>query len=42
VESVADVPATVHDLARADDVVLVMGAGSIGQVAPTLGEPHAA
>jgi len=42
VESIADVPATVHDLAQADDVVLVMGAGSIGQVAPALGEPHAA
>ncbi|MDZ7594193.1 MAG: UDP-N-acetylmuramate--L-alanine ligase [Thiobacillus sp.] len=42
VESVADVAATVHDLAQADDVVLVMGAGSIGQVAPALGEPHAA
>ncbi|MHB0916398.1 MAG: UDP-N-acetylmuramate--L-alanine ligase [Thiobacillus sp.] len=42
VESVADVPATVRDLAQADDVVLVMGAGSIGQVAPALGDPHAA
>jgi UDP-N-acetylmuramate--alanine ligase len=42
VEGVADVPATVRDLAQADDVVLVMGAGSIGQVAPALGDPHAA
>jgi len=37
VENVADVPATVHDLAQAGDVVLVMGAGSVGQVAPALG-----
>jgi len=37
VENVADVPAAVRDLARAGDVVLVMGAGSIGQVAPALG-----
>jgi UDP-N-acetylmuramate--alanine ligase len=36
VEAVADVPATVHELARDGDVVLVMGAGSIGQVAPML------
>ncbi len=41
VEQVADVPATIRDLARADDVVLVMGAGSIGQVAPALGDRHA-
>ncbi len=41
VEQVADVPATIQDLARADDVVLVMGAGSIGQVAPLLGGRHA-
>jgi len=27
----------VHDLAQAGDVVLVMGAGSVGQVAPALG-----
>jgi len=27
----------VRDLAQAGDVVLVMGAGSIGQVAPALG-----
>jgi UDP-N-acetylmuramate--alanine ligase len=36
VEHVADVPATVRDLAQDGDVVLVMGAGSIGQVAPAL------
>jgi UDP-N-acetylmuramate--alanine ligase len=42
VENVADVPASVRDLAQAGDVVLVMGAGSIGQVAPTLGSNHAA
>jgi UDP-N-acetylmuramate--alanine ligase len=44
VENVADVPAMVRDLVRADDVVLVMGAGSIGQTAPALAEngaPHA-
>jgi UDP-N-acetylmuramate--alanine ligase len=37
VEQVADVPATVADLARDGDLVLVMGAGSIGQLAPKLG-----
>ncbi len=37
VEQVADVPAAVADLARDGDVVLVMGAGSIGQVAAKLG-----
>jgi UDP-N-acetylmuramate--alanine ligase len=37
VEKVADVPAAVRDLVQAGDVVLVMGAGSIGQVAPALG-----
>ena len=42
VENVADVPAAVCDLAQAGDVVLVMGAGSIGQVAPALGGQHAA
>jgi UDP-N-acetylmuramate--alanine ligase len=42
VEQVADVPAAVRDLVRANDVVLVMGAGSIGQVAPQLGSDHAA
>lgn len=42
VENVADVPTVVRDLAQAGDVVLVMGAGSIGQVAPTLGTNHAA
>src|SRR3569623_2176607 len=42
VENVTDVPATVRDLAQAGDVVLVMGAGSIGQVAPALGSESAA
>jgi UDP-N-acetylmuramate--alanine ligase len=42
VENVADVPAALGDLAQANDVVLVMGAGSIGQVAPLLGSNHAA
>jgi UDP-N-acetylmuramate--alanine ligase len=37
VENIADVPAAVCDLAQTGDVVLVMGAGSIGQVAPALG-----
>ncbi|HEY9099761.1 MAG TPA: UDP-N-acetylmuramate--L-alanine ligase [Thiobacillus sp.] len=42
IENVADIPAAVHDLAQAGDVVLIMGAGSIGHVAPTIGEAHAA
>ncbi|MFO7541914.1 MAG: UDP-N-acetylmuramate--L-alanine ligase [Thiobacillus sp.] len=42
VEDVAEIPAVVSDLAQADDVVLVMGAGSIGTVAPALGGHHAA
>jgi len=42
VEAVAELPAAVRDLAQAGDVVLVMGAGSIGQVAPALGAVHAA
>jgi len=41
VENVADVPATVRDLLQADDVVLVMGAGSIGQIAPALADSGA-
>jgi UDP-N-acetylmuramate--alanine ligase len=41
VENVAEVPNTLRDIACAGDVVLVMGAGSIGQVAPALGENHA-
>ncbi len=36
VEDVADVPAAVRAVARDGDVVLTMGAGSIGQVAPIL------
>ena len=35
VEDVADIPATIRAVARDDDVVLTMGAGSIGQVAPS-------
>jgi len=42
VESVDDLPEAVRDLVQDGDVVLVMGAGSIGHVAPTLGESHAA
>ncbi|MDP2264999.1 MAG: UDP-N-acetylmuramate--L-alanine ligase [Thiobacillus sp.] len=42
VESVDDLPEAVHDLVQDGDVVLIMGAGSIGHVAPTLGESHAA
>ncbi len=38
VEQVADLPATVIDLIRGGDVVLVMGAGSIGQVAARIEE----
>ena len=41
VEAVADVAATLHELVRDGDVVLVMGAGSIGQVAPAIGGSHA-
>ena len=36
VEDVADVPAAIRTVARDGDVVLTMGAGSIGQVAPLL------
>ncbi len=36
VEDVADIPATIRTIARDGDVVLTMGAGSIGQVAPIL------
>jgi UDP-N-acetylmuramate--alanine ligase len=42
VEQVADMATTITELARDGDVVLVMGAGSIGQVAPAIGGPHAA
>ncbi|HQT01322.1 MAG: UDP-N-acetylmuramate--L-alanine ligase [Hydrogenophilales bacterium 16-64-46] len=41
VEQVADVAATLHELVRDGDVVLVMGAGSIGQVAQAIGGSHA-
>jgi UDP-N-acetylmuramate--alanine ligase len=36
VEGVADIPASVRTIAKDGDVVLTMGAGSIGQVAPML------
>jgi UDP-N-acetylmuramate--alanine ligase len=36
VEQIADMPQAILDVARAGDVVLAMGAGSIGQVAPRL------
>ncbi|NDP47953.1 MAG: UDP-N-acetylmuramate--L-alanine ligase [Sulfuriferula multivorans] len=42
VENVDDLPEAVHDLVQDGDVVLIMGAGSIGHVAPMLGESHAA
>ncbi|MHB1052053.1 MAG: UDP-N-acetylmuramate--L-alanine ligase [Thiobacillus sp.] len=42
VESVDDLPEAVQDLVQDGDVVLIMGAGSIGNVAPMLGESHAA
>lgn len=42
VESVNDLPEAVRDLVQDGDVVLVMGAGSIGHVAPILGESDAA
>ena len=38
VESIADAPAAIRSLARAGDVVITMGAGSIGQVASALTE----
>ena len=36
VETVNELPAAIHDVARENDVVLVMGAGSVGSVAPDL------
>jgi UDP-N-acetylmuramate--alanine ligase len=42
VEDVNELPAAVTDFVRDGDVVLVMGAGSIGQVAPRLAEGVAA
>ncbi len=36
VEAVEDLPAAIFDLAKNDDVVLVMGAGSVGSVAQNL------
>ena len=41
IENVDDLPEAVRDLAQSGDVVLVMGAGSIGHVALTIGEAHA-
>ena len=38
VEEIADMTQAIRDAVRADDVVLVMGAGSIGAVAPALRE----
>ena len=38
VEQVSELSATVRELAHADDVVLVMGAGSIGHVAASIAE----
>jgi len=42
VESTADLPRAILDTAQADDVVIVMGAGSIGQVAAKTREAAAA
>ena len=42
VENVDDIAEAVRDLAQDGDVVLVMGAGSISHVAPSLGKNHAA
>jgi UDP-N-acetylmuramate--alanine ligase len=39
VESVSEFPETIRAMAQDGDVVLVMGAGSIGQVAPSLVSP---
>jgi UDP-N-acetylmuramate--alanine ligase len=36
VEDIVDIPATIRAVARDGDVVLTMGAGSIGQIAPLL------
>jgi len=41
VESVDDVAEAVRAIARDGDIVLTMGAGSIGQVAPQLAAGHA-
>ena len=41
VDSVAEVPAAIRSLARAGDVVVTMGAGSIGQVPAQLTAPAA-
>ncbi|SEP26077.1 UDP-N-acetylmuramate--L-alanine ligase [Nitrosovibrio sp. Nv6] len=36
VEAVDELPAAIHGVAQANDVVLIMGAGSVGGVAPSL------
>ena len=36
VEDLSELPAVLGQILRADDVVLTLGAGSIGAVAPTL------
>ena len=36
VETVDELPAAIHGVARDDDIVLVMGAGSVGGVAANL------
>jgi len=36
VEAVDELPAAIHSVAQANDVVLIMGAGSVGGVAPSL------
>jgi len=41
VEHASDLAATLGEIVREGDVVLLMGAGSIGQVAPAMGDKHA-
>jgi UDP-N-acetylmuramate--alanine ligase len=36
IEDLAELPAVLAQIMRADDVVLTLGAGSIGALAPTL------
>jgi UDP-N-acetylmuramate--alanine ligase len=36
IEELSELPAVLGQILRADDVVLTLGAGSIGAVAPTL------
>jgi UDP-N-acetylmuramate--alanine ligase len=42
VEDLADLPAVLGPILRADDVVLTLGAGSIGAIAPALPKALAA